>query len=269
MLHIATAHFGSPDWIEIQTRYLRRHIAVPYQTWASLESIDASYGSYFDHIIDHAGRHSDKLNHLATEILGEARADDLLMFLDGDAFPIKDPMPLIAEGLARAKLVAVRRSENLEDRQPHPCFCVTTAGTWRQLCGDWSAGYCWVNSRGIRRTDVGGNLLRKLELTQTPWVEVLRTNRRNLDPLLFAIYGDTIYHHGAGFRNTLSQVHVARAPTPRPLSYLPLPWRLRRQLALEPRRAWVRRERRRQQRQSRGVMERIRRDDPNWLDDFI
>src|SRR5438477_9222711 len=141
VLHIATVHFGSPDWIEIQTRYLRRHIAVPYQTWASVESIDASYGSYFDHIIDQAGRHSGKLNHLATEILVEAREDDLLMFLDGDAFPITDPMPLIADGLARGKLVAVRRSENLGDRQPHPCFCVTTAGTWRQLCGDWSAGY--------------------------------------------------------------------------------------------------------------------------------
>lgn len=269
MLHIATVHFGSPDWIEIQTRYLRRHIAVPYQTWASVEAIDASYGRYFDHIIDQAGGHSGKLNHLATEILVEAREDDLLMFLDGDAFPITDPMPLIADGLARAKLVAVRRSENVGDRQPHPCFCVTTAGTWRQLCGDWSAGYRWVNSEGKRRTDVGGNLLRKLELTQTPWAEVLRTNRRNIDPLLFAIYGDTIYHHGAGFRSSLSQVHHALVAPPSPPLHLPMPWLLRRRLAFERRRVWVRRKRRRQLRQSRRVMERIRRDDPNWLDDFI
>ena len=55
------------------------------------------------------------------------------MFLDGDAFTIADPMPLIAESLARAPLLAVRRDENVEEPQPHPCFCVTTVGTWRSL----------------------------------------------------------------------------------------------------------------------------------------
>jgi hypothetical protein len=135
--------------------------------------------------------------------------------LDGDAFPIADPMPLIEEGLSRAPLIAVRRAENVDQPQPHPCFCVTSVGTWRSLPGDWSGGPTWPGARGIKVTDVGGTLLRQLELTGTPWVEVLRSNRRNLDPLHFAIYGDVIYHHGAGFRTgELSGAHSDNGPEP-------------------------------------------------------
>ncbi|HMD51846.1 MAG TPA: hypothetical protein VKG62_03970, partial [Solirubrobacteraceae bacterium] len=219
MLYIATVHYRSPQWIEIQTRYLREHIHVPYQTWSSLEGIDPSYSSYFDRIVVQRGLHSAKLNHLAMELSQEASDEDLLMFLDGDAFPIADPMPLIDDGLSRAPLLAVRRAENVNEPQPHPCFCVTTVGTWRTLPGDWTAGYTWTGARGRPTSDVGGNLLRRLELSSTPWVEVLRSNRRNLHPLNFAVYGDTIYHHGAGFRTgELTPVDRAGAPRPLPLS---------------------------------------------------
>jgi hypothetical protein len=155
MLHIATVHYLSPRWIEIQTKHLREHISVPYQTWTSLERIDPSYADHFDHVIDQAGGHAGKLNNLAMEIAHEADDDDLIMFLDGDAFPIADPMPLIRDGLAKAPLVAVRRAENDGDEQPHPCFCVTTVGTWLKLPGDWSMGHRWVLSDGRRPTDVG------------------------------------------------------------------------------------------------------------------
>jgi len=108
MLHIATVHFGSPRWIPIQARELRRHLPVPFRTWTSLEGIDPSYGRHFDRVIEQSGPHADKLNHLAIEIGAEAGDDDLLMFLDGDAFPISDPMPLIESGLRNAPLLAVR-----------------------------------------------------------------------------------------------------------------------------------------------------------------
>jgi hypothetical protein len=224
VLHIATAHFRSPRWIEIQTRYLREHISVPYQTWSSLEEIDPSYGVHFDRIIEQLGPHAGKLNHLAMEISQEASDEDLLMFLDGDAFPIADPMPAITEALARTPLVAVRRAEALDEPQPHPCFCVTTVGTWRALPGDWSAGPAWDGPNGRRRSDVGGNLLRRLELTKTPWTELLRSNRTNLDPIYFAIYGGIVYHHGAGFRaGGPSGVHRAsETDRPRQLPRVPL-----------------------------------------------
>src|SRR5438552_3959048 len=134
------------------------------------------------------------------EISQVASPDDLLMFIDGDAFLIADPMPTIREGFEKAPLIAVRRAENFNEPQPHPCFCVTTVRTWNELPGDWTSGYTWPGPTGRRGGDVGGNLLRRLELTGTPWVELLRTNRVNLDPLYYAVYGGIVYHHGAGFR---------------------------------------------------------------------
>lgn len=263
MLNIATVHYGSPRWIEIQARHLREHISVSYQTWTSLERIDPSYADHFDRVIDQAGLHPGKLNNLAAEISHEAQDSDLLMFLDGDAFPIVDPMPLILDGLARAPLIAVRRAENGGDQQPHPCFCVTTVKTWRDINGDWSPGHRWTLPDGRRPTDVGGNLLRTLELTQTPWVEVLRSNRMHLDPLLFAIYGETIYHHGAGFRRGGTARDSMPKPLPMPRSRLlrratrkveaarRLPWRLTKRLP--------------QRRESKRIFDMIQRGDPNWL----
>ena len=122
------------------------------------------------------------------------------MFLDGDAFPIADIMPLVAEKLAAHPLLAVQRLENNGDRQPHPCFCVTTVGFWKSIGGDWSEGYCWNDRAGKPVTDVGGNLLGILERRKIEWAPLVRSNRTNLHPLWFGIYGGAVYHHGAGFR---------------------------------------------------------------------
>jgi hypothetical protein len=270
MLYIATVHYASPQWIEIQARHLREHISVPYRTWSSLQGIDPGYARHFDRILEQGGLHAAKLNHLAMEICHQADPEDLLMFLDGDAFPIADPMPLITEALERAPLVAVRRAENVDEPQPHPCFCVTTVATWRTLPGDWTAGPMWPGARGTRTTDVGANLWRRLELSGTPWVQVLRSNRVDLDPLYFGVYGDVIYHHGAGFRTgELSPAH--RASAPRPLRPPPLPL-VRSAARAVDRQRWRRWERGLEQRhlaQSREIFEKIQRDGSDWLADFV
>jgi hypothetical protein len=269
MLFIATVHYRSARWVEIQTRHLREYIQVPYETWTSLEGIDPSYGAHFDRVLEQGGSHAGKLNHLAYEICLEAEDGDLLMFLDGDAFPIADPMPFLNDALARAPLVAVRRAENADEPQPHPCFCVTTVATWRRLPGDWTAGPTWRGALGGRTTDVGGNLLRRLELSKTPWIDMLRSNRRNLDPLYFGIYEGIMYHHGAGFRSgELSPAHFALAPKPPSI---------RRIRALSPLarlsrgvrwRMWERRMRSHQVRTSKLVYDKIARGGSEWLSEF-
>jgi hypothetical protein len=270
VLYIATVHYRSPRWIEIQARYLREHISIPFQTWSSLEQIDPAYATHFDRIIDQRGSHAGKLNHLATEISQEASEDDLLMFLDGDAFPIADPMGLIDDGLGKAPLVAVRRAENVNEPQPHPCFCVTSVKTWRALPGDWTAGPTWPGARGKRTTDVGGNLLRRLELTHTPWVEVLRSNHRNLDPLYFAIYGEAIYHHGAGFRvGELSPADRDRAPKPLPVPRIPPLGPAMRLVNRLRWRAWERRLAAQHLRQSERMYEKISRGGSDWLAELM
>jgi len=269
VLHIATVHHGSPRWIEIQARHLRENVSVPFRTWASLQGIDPVWGAHFDHVIDQVGNHAGKLNNLAVEISHQADDADLIMFLDGDAFPIADPMPLILDGLAQAPLIAVRRAENLDDRQPHPCFCVTTVKTWRELPGDWSMGHRWKGPEGTRPTDVGANLLRVLELTSTPWVDILRSNPEHLDPLLCAIYGRVIYHHGAGFRRGgASKRHYNSAPKPLPVPDVPVLRTAVRPLDAARLLAWRLRTRAPQIRESKRVYEKIRRGDEGWLDEL-
>jgi hypothetical protein len=132
--------------------------------------------------------------------------EDLLVFLDSDAFPVVPWEDFVREKLKSNVLVAVRREENLGDPQPHPCFCVTAVKFWKEEKGDWSKGYRWKNSAGNLVTDVGGNLLMKLNEAGMPWHPLLRSNAVNVHPLFFGIYGDLVYHHGAGSRKLSSRL---------------------------------------------------------------
>jgi hypothetical protein len=267
VLHVATVHFGSPRWIPIQARELRRHLRRPFTTWGSLEGISPGFGRYFDRVVEQAGPHADKLNHLAIEICHAAADDDLIAFLDGDAFPVADPGPLIEAGLREAPLLAVRRSENGGDPQPHPCFCVTTVATWRELPGDWTKGHMWRDENGEPRTDVGANLMRQLELSGTPWHPVLRSNRRDPHPLFFGVYGGAIYHHGAGFRSPVSRSDTVGL-RPVPNGRAPIVGPLARRLGRARREAQVRSIARRNRRLSERIFARIERDDPGWLEEL-
>jgi hypothetical protein len=207
MIHIATVHWQTDRWISVQQAYFRRHIQSPYRIYAWLNDVPgtASNGFYYT-CSEPVNSHAVKLNLLA-EIVGRStdREDDMLIFVDGDAFPIADVEPLLNEKLATHKLVAVQRLENNGDIQPHPCFCATTVGLWREIKGDWKEGYLWKNKGGEMVTDVGGNLMYRLREHRIEWYPLLRSNKRNLHPVLFGVYADLIYHHAAGFRPAVTR----------------------------------------------------------------
>jgi hypothetical protein len=147
---------------------------------------------------------------------------------------------------------------------------VTTVGTWRALPGDWTAGPMWPGARGQLTTDVGANLLRRLELSEMPWVQVLRSNKRNLDPLYFGVYGDVIYHHGAGFRTgELSPAHRAGAPAALRVPRAPLLRSATRAIDRQRWRRWEGGVEREHLRQSLAIYERIRQGGSEWLGELI
>ena len=202
MLHIATVHWKSDRWVDIQLRYLQAHIKQPFKMYAFLNDVPGDHRSkYFYSSTEAIVPHAIKLNLLADmAALHATDPGDLLMFIDGDAFPVGDIMSFGREQLQRHPLMAIQRLENAGDRQPHPCFCLTTVGYWKEIQGDWKRGYRWKNNSGVQVTDVGGALLKKLEDRKAQWYPMLRSNRRNLHPVFFGLYADLIYHHGAGFR---------------------------------------------------------------------
>jgi len=207
MIHIATVHWRTDKWIGIQRSYLRKHISSPYRVYAWLNDVppppaDAFYHTCSEPLLSHP----TKLNILADTIYSSSnRTDDILMFLDGDAFPIGDIESLIHLKLRDYRLLAVQRLENNGDIQPHPCFSATTVSFWHSIKGDWKSGYSWRNTHGKRVTDVGGNLLRQLTEHRAAWYPLLRSNTRNLHPVFFGTYDRVIYHHGSGFRAPLTR----------------------------------------------------------------
>jgi hypothetical protein len=215
VIHIATVHWNSPRWIVPQENYFRRHLKSDFRVYAWLNNIpDAPTDSFYYFTREPVAPHAVKLNLLADIIAASAKPDDLLIFIDGDAFPVGDIEALMREKLSAAKLLAVQRLENNGDVQPHPCFCATTVGFWREIQGDWKEGHRWKNKNGEDVTDVGGNLLGMLERLGIAWSPMLRSNRVNLHPLFFGIYGEVIYHHGAGFRKGHCRVDEAHLSLP-------------------------------------------------------
>jgi hypothetical protein len=235
MFHIVTVHWRTADWIEPQLRFIRRYFPDDTRVYASLNGItgngidgDGDGGTRFAYTADLPGTHPEKLNALAAVVSKEARPDDHLVFLDGDAFPIAPITPAILGG---TPLAAVRRDENLGDPQPHPCFAVTTVGFWNSIEGDWRPGYPWTNRLGYKTTDVGANLLGILRSRGIEWRPLLRTNRFDPDPLWFAIYGDVVYHQGAGFRGRVGRATLGIRPARVP-AWIPVLRRIDKQLAV-------------------------------------
>ncbi len=209
MLHVATVHWQEPRWIEPQLAFMGRNLP-EHRVYASLNGIDLDeYGPRFHWAEDMPGDHPVKLNALAAIISAEADPDDLLLFIDSDAFPIARVDETLLDS---APLAAVRRDENAAQPIPHPCFCLTTVGFWNEIEGDWGHGdYQWTAPTGDVVSDVGANLLAILEARQVVWTPLLRTNRRELHPLWFGVYADTVYHHGAGSRPARSFRDTTRA----------------------------------------------------------
>ena len=202
MVHIITVHWESDKWIDIQLKYLQLHTEEQFRVYAFLNHLPADHsGKFYYSSKEPIKDHSVKLNILANVVGSRAESDDdLLIFLDGDAFPVRRYLPFIREKTLSHKLVAVQRLENNGDVQPHPSFCATTTGFWKEIKGDWQRGYTWRNSKGRTVTDVGGNLLKILEDNAVDWYPLLRSNTRNYHPVFFGMYGGLVYHHGSGFR---------------------------------------------------------------------
>jgi hypothetical protein len=206
MINVITVHWMSDKWVAAQLSYLKRNMNAPYRLVASLNGIeDPGVRGLFDIAKDVEGEHPEKLDLLAGMVVEDAEPSDVLVFLDGDAFPVQPLFPWLGEALERHGLVAVQRRENCEDRRPHPSFCATTVKFWKEVGASWGV-QPWTSTSGVEFTDAGGLLAASLRENAVDWLPLVRTNTSNPHPLWFAVYGHRIYHHGAGFRSRVSKV---------------------------------------------------------------
>ena len=116
MIHFITVHWWSDFWIEPQLRQIELFTTSPYRICSFFTGLDiAPYRSRFHYVADSSvADHATKLNQLAEIACADAEGpDDLLVFLDSDAFPIAPWEDFVRQKLQSNVLVAVRRQENL------------------------------------------------------------------------------------------------------------------------------------------------------------
>ncbi len=208
MIHIATTHAKDNRWMNVQLKYIQRNVSefklyCYYAACSPPRDLDLSQ---FEIIKKHPRiEHVPKLDALMKAIVRRSDPNDIIMVLDGDAFPIRSCDAIIKRRVKKHRLVAVRRDENNGDKQPHPCFMATTASLWKEIGGTWARG-SWLNNRGMKTNDVGGKLYHILKNKNVQWDPLLRSNRNNPHELLFGIYEQIVYHHGAGFRSPSTRV---------------------------------------------------------------
>jgi hypothetical protein len=142
--------------------------------------------------------HRSKLQRLQQAVARRAiRLNDILMFLDGDAFPIADLHELV-EKVGEHKFIAVYRDTDNNEALPHPSFALADYGWWMDNGGTWTlGGHKAFWSRVKKKTD---------------WIPLRRTGGSKRHKLFFGVYGDVVYHHGAGFREPLTMSTEHRLP---------------------------------------------------------
>lgn len=212
-IYILTVYWRSDFWAPIQLKNIARFSEEDVSILAFRDEqttqVDLKDYGLSGRVLRDGGvkSHAEKLNILAEIASAEASNDDILIFLDADAFPISGYQKFVRDALETYDLCAVRRDENREP-QPHPCFCAVTVGVWREIDGDWRRGPIWKDVDGYEATDVGATLYQSLSDHRKNWLPVLRSNKTNLHNAFYGVYGDITYHHGAGSRRLVSRLEI-------------------------------------------------------------
>jgi len=213
MVHICTVHHEDFRWADIQLRYLRKNLKRDFRIYADTPDGSTYNGSYFysQHVKTRepwpSRDHATKLDKLTDVVLDVADDDDLIMFFDGDAFPIAPMDDYLDSRLGEYPMLTVCRKESVPYFHPHPSFTCATVRFWKELGSTWQPRY----GKSVNHNDTGSQLKDKMERLGVKCYPLLRTNKNNPHPLWFGIYDDLIYHHGAGFRLPISKFEAADA----------------------------------------------------------
>ena len=236
MLHILTLHLGD-KWIDIQKKQIERFISEPYKIYARLgdggdgkekwkyESDDKGNkitgSKYIDTTVVY-DKHKDKYDgaisgaqhwvHSMGKLLDylminqELKPTDTILILDSDAFPISPMTDFLEKTLEKYPLVSAQEPMHEWDRDPlylipHPMFMAFKA---KHILEGKLTNHLRKFVQDKNNNWWGGILLWLIE-NDYKYYALKRSNKVNVHPLYFGIYGDMIYHHWAGSRNMITR----------------------------------------------------------------
>jgi hypothetical protein len=207
MIKICTIHHESNKFIKLQNDYFKNNTNDEYEIYCGISNINGEsevHNTNYINLTNITTHHALRLNYLYELVKHTSSDDDILVFVDSDCFPIQNWDKYIKEKLIEFPIVAIQRKENysapmgcVPELHPHPCFFATTVGFWKNNKLSFNinetAGY-----------DVGTFL----KNNNMDFYKLLRSNTVNIHPLMFGVYDDIIYHHGAGNRPPYDGVDI-------------------------------------------------------------
>jgi hypothetical protein len=141
-------------------------------------------------------RHGRALDRLLREV---PEGTEYVITLDTDSFPIRDGWLENLKGrLDRGAWLAGVWRDEMAPRIPayvHPSCLAGRRETLLEL------GIEFARKPGVHRVDVGQNITNAVVAAGGKISRLRRSNARNMHFLMAGIYGDLIYHHGAGNRH--------------------------------------------------------------------
>lgn len=220
MIHILTVHHKTDKFVDLQYINFSKYTSEEHRIYVAKFEIGDQYKAKHYASLDLQNhlewkRHGERLNLLTHALFNneqlscDAKDEDLLIFVDADAYPIDNWVDKVRGYLSKVPLVAVQRRENIEPllkeeqkNYPHASFVATTIGFWKNNNLSWDLD----PERGA--SCIGVLLKEWLEANNHEWHPLLRTNAVDIHPLYFGIYDDIIYHHGAGNRIVYDSIDI-------------------------------------------------------------
>lgn len=204
-VHVLSIHHQVPQWVGWQRRSLNEHMNVSHDRTFIVDGIEKSEFQPSERLLN-LDAHAIERMELLSSTFRSCPADDWLLFIDSDAFILRDISELLA---LDSNFIAIQRTDN-GDWHPHPSFTLVRAGLWQEIGPRAWDARPWINAKGERVSEMGGELLHRVQERQIPWTKLTRVNQRGLHPLWFGVYGlngevPVAYHHGAGSRTRTSR----------------------------------------------------------------
>lgn len=225
MIHFITAHFywksGSVAvrLLTAQNKFIKQN-APKSTVWActnggteEIERATELFGE--EHVFDYDpqksptgerrfSNHALKYDYLVSKVRKVADPEDIIVFLDSDAWPVVgDFEDRIKSILKEHKFAFIK--DQAEDF-PHASFFACTLKSWDEIEGTWGWGRVDIHRAAnkddsMRTSEMGASLA---FLVDSPDSYILKVTASPFDPSFYCTWGDDlsglVYHHGAGSR---------------------------------------------------------------------
>jgi len=214
-IHIITIHYNSSKWLDLQLKKINKHFE-NFKIYTIYNKMDMSNhenqfnyckwgrvrnkGVNFDGIPLRSWNHWTKLDNLTNMVVNDddTNDDDILIWLDCDAFPVADVNDFIDSKLKEFEFFAINRKEMNNSVIPHPSFAGCKVKLWKKFNLSWEG--IPHAPLGEETHDTGGKMYAILQKNNIEWYKLNLSHSLTPHTYYFAIYDSLIYHHGAGTR---------------------------------------------------------------------